>query len=148
MGRKQKEGSLVRKSLSLNEYQNKLIKYHTFKNNWKSESDFIGWLIETYDSNSDPIKELSMLNKQKSELKERMEELEDQEKKVIKRLEHHKIKEGLKKEKIQESIEILKRKLMEGEEMQEIERLAKNRAILLNVDAYELIFRAGKEINR
>jgi len=145
MGRKRKEGGIVRKSFTFTEDQARLITYYASLNKFGSETEFLGWLIENYNSSSDPIKEMKLLKKEEEDLKEKLEELNRREKIALKHMEEHKLREKLRKEKILEAIEIIRRKIMSGESMSEVERIAKNWAIRINVDAYELIFRATKE---
>jgi len=159
MGRKRKEGGIVRKSFTFTEDQARLITYYASLNKFGSETEFLGWLIENYNSSSDPIKEMKLLKKEEEDLKEKLEELNRREKialkhmeehklrekLALKHMEEHKLREKLRKEKILEAIEIIRRKIMSGESMSEVERIAKNWAIRINVDAYELIFRATKE---
>jgi len=146
MGRNKKEGGITRKSLSLTKEQAGMIDTHTAESPFTSESDFIGYLIENYDAMGDPHKELLELEKKESVFTEKIQDIKEQKKRVLKRMEAHKEREKYHETMVKKAIEIIKTKYTEGEDYVELLRIARVHSLKLQMDPFELMYRAGMEI--
>jgi len=145
---RKKENNKRIKSFNLTEEQIRILEHQVAIGPHNSASSFIGWLIEAYDRLSDPYKELKYLEKEEDNLNEALKEIKIKRKKMLNHIEARKEREKIREEQIKEAINILKRKIIEGEEMVEIERIAKVHGYRLGIDAYELLYRAGKEVKQ
>lgn len=136
------------KSFNLTEEQIAMVATHTAESPFTSESDFIGYLIENYDAMKDPHKELLELEKRESSFNDKIQELKKQKKTVLKRMEAHKEKEKYQKNMVAKAIEVIKRKYIEGEQYSELLRLARVHSLRLQMDPFELMYRAGMEMKQ
>lgn len=138
----EKEGE--RKNYYLDKHTIKTIKYASSLNDC-SASQFIDYLASQWRYELNPVEELKNLNEKKKKLKEELNELENKEQEVIKRMETIHKWQLEKKKKKPHAIENIARKIMNREHM-DAESLAKNWSRMLGVPATQLIFEAMEKI--
>ncbi len=109
--------------------------------NAMTQSEFVEFLVNSWDENLNPLKNLKKLRSNKKLLGEEIKELEDKENSVMDNMEKVEAWRKLKQKKKPEVIENLVRVLTEGRNM-DAETIAKNQAIRLGVPAVQLIFEA------
>lgn len=134
------------KSFTLTHDQIALLDYHANQSPFKSNSEFLGWLIDSFDANSEPHKELQVLEDNERNLLRKVDEIKKNREGVLRRIEAHKDKEKHKEEMVERALDILRRKIMEGDSTDELLRIARVHSLRLKTDPYELLFRAGKTI--
>jgi len=139
-----KEGKI--RSFNLSSEEIDLIEFFTNQQGFRSQSEFIGWLVRNYANSVDPIKQIQEIRDEKKKLQEKIKELEEKEEIALNKLKIHKENEKLKEQKTQEAIGILKRKIKEGAEIFEIENIARFWGFKLGKDSKELMFRAFLEL--
>ena len=109
--------------------------------NGMNQSEFIEFLVNSWDENINPLKNLKKIRASKKMLSEDIKELETQENSILDNLEKVEAWRSLKQQKKPEVIENLTRILSEGRTM-EAETIAKNQSIRLGIPATHLIFEA------
>ena len=109
--------------------------------NAMTQSEFIEFLVNSWDENLNPLKNLKKLRTNKKLLGEEIKEIEGKENSIMDNMEKVEEWRKLKQKKKPEVIENLVRVLTEGRNM-DAETIAKNQAIRLGVPAVQLIFEA------
>ena len=109
--------------------------------NAMTQSEFVEFLVNSWDENLNPLKNLKKLRSNKKLLGEEIKELEDKENSIMDNMEKVEAWRKLKQKKKPEVVENLVRVLTEGRNM-DAETIAKNQAIRLGVPAVQLIFEA------
>jgi hypothetical protein len=146
MKQKIKDGKA--KIFNLSQEEHYLIEQLTRTCEFKSQSDFIGWLVRNFAISKDPDKELEMLHNDRIRITNQLKELEEAEAELIKRKKAYKENQKHRDQQKIKAIEIIKRKIMEGLDRFEIEDVAKYWAFRLNIDMAQLIYEAGMEIKK
>lgn len=112
-----------------------------------SQSEFIEFLVNSWDENVNPIKKLKHLRSQKEVLNEDMKEIEREVNTIMDNVEKVEEWRKIKQERKPEIIENLVRVLSEGRH-DDAETIAKNQGIRLGVPATQLIFEALDKIRK
>lgn len=141
MGRAKKEGGANIKSFTLTDQEIELMKFDSSREGFKSNSDYIGWLIRSRNQSVNPIKYLSELEREEQKILERLQEIKKKKKTTMKNMELMKEIELEKVKKRPQAIKIIKQKFLE-EGIFVAQQVAKTWAILLNVEASELMAEA------
>ena len=115
--------------------------------NAMTQSEFVEFLVNSWDENLNPLKNLKKLRTNKKLLGEEIRELEDKENSIMDNMEKVEAWRKLKQKKKPEVIENLVRILTEGRNI-DAETIAKNQAIRLGVPALQLIFEAMDVIKK
>ena len=115
--------------------------------NAMTQSEFIEFLVNSWDENVNPIKNLKHLRSKKKLLNEDISEIEKEENVIMDNMEKVQQWRKLKQEKKPEIIENLVRIISRGDRI-EAEIIAKNQSIRLGVPAMQLIFEAMDEIKK
>ena len=136
------------KIFNLSGEEHNLIEQLTRAGEFKSQSEFIGWLIRSYAISKDPDKELEILHQDRIRITNQLKGLEDKETELIQRKKAYKEDEKHRQEQKIKAIRIIKRKIMEGYDRFEIEDIARYWAFRLNMDMKQLIYEAGMEIKQ
>lgn len=112
--------------------------------NGMTQSGFIEFLVNSWDDNLNPIKNLKHLRTKKKLLTDDIKEMEKEEEKIMDNLQKVEEWRKLKQEKKPEIIENLVRIISRNNhgDRQEAETLAKNQSIRLGVPATQLLFEA------
>jgi len=143
MGRPKKEGGAVIKSFTLSKSEVDLMNFDKAREGFKSNSEYIGWLIRTKNFQTNPAKYLKNLEKQENELNQEIHQIKKLRIKAIKNLELNKEIENSRSKKRPEAIKILQKKIIE-EGILSAEQYARTWAIILNCTPTELLFDALK----
>ncbi len=109
--------------------------------NAMNQSEFIEFLVNSWDENINPLKNLKKIRVNKKLLSEDIKELEQAENLIMDNLEKVEAWRSIKQQKKPEVIGNLVRVLSEGRTI-EAETIAKNQSIRLGVPAMQLIFEA------
>jgi len=109
--------------------------------NQMSQSEFVEFLVNSWDDNVNPLKNLKRLRTKKKVLDEDIREIEKAENEIMDNLEKVQEWRKLKQEKKPEIVRNIARKLGEGDRIG-AETIAKNQAVRLGVPAMQLIFEA------
>lgn len=113
--------------------------------NGMTQSEFIEFLVNSWDENVNPIKNLKHLRAKKKLLGEDVAELERQENIIMDNMQKVEEWRGMKQERKPEIIENLVRIISRGDKIM-AETIAKNQSIRLGVPAMQLIFEALDQI--
>ena len=144
MGRKSTKNRVKRKCLYL-DGEIDLMAENRKKELGLSYTQYIEMLINNDTNSNNPIKHLKYLEDKENEINENLNEIRKQKKEIFKQIEaYNEFQENKSKKKL-EAIEIIKRKIINGDSVEEIERIATTWAARLGTEKYELIFRAGRE---
>ena len=145
MRKKSKNAKIV--SFSLSKEEISLVERFTRELQFKSQSEFIGWLIKNYNAKQDISEELEKIRNKKECLQKKLKKLQEREKELIETLKmQQKIKQEREKELKAKAIEIIRRKIKEGADNFEIEDIARYWAFKLNTTIEELIYKAKLNI--
>ncbi len=87
MGRAKKEGGANIKSFTLTDQEIELMKFDSSREGFKSNSDYIGWLIRSRNQSVNPIKYLSELEREEQKILERLQEIKKKKKTTMKNME-------------------------------------------------------------
>lgn len=112
-----------------------------------TQSEFIEFLVNSWDENINPLKNLKKIRTNKKILAEDIKELENAENLIMDNLEKVEDWRKMKQQRKPDVIENLVRILTEGRN-QDAEILAKNQSIRLGVPALQLIFEAMDKIKK
>ena len=112
-----------------------------------TQSEFMEFLVNSWDENINPLKNLKKIRTNKKMLAESIKELEDSENLIMDNLEKVEDWRKIKQQRKPEVIENLVRVLTEGRN-QDAEIIAKNQSIKLGVPALQLIFEAMDRIKK
>lgn len=115
--------------------------------NAMTQSQFIEFLVNAWDENLNPLKNLKKIRTNKKLLADEVKELEDQENSIMENMEKVEAWRKLKQQKKPEVVENLVRILTEGRN-EAAEVIAKNQAIRLGVPALQLIFEAMDKMKK
>ena len=115
--------------------------------NAMTQSEFIEFLVNSWDDNVNPIKNLKHIRAKKKLLNEDISEIEKEENIIMDNMEKVQEWRKLKQEKKPEIIDNLVRILSRGDRI-EAEIIAKNQSIRLGVPAMQLIFEAMDQIKK
>ncbi len=115
--------------------------------NQMTQSEFIEFLVNSWDDNINPIKNLKHLRSKKKLLNEDISEIEKQENTIMDNMEKVENWRKLKQEKKPEIIQNLVRIISRGDRFL-AETIAKNQSVRLGVPATQLIFEAMDVINK
>ncbi len=115
--------------------------------NAMTQSEFVEFLVNSWDDNVNPIKNLKHIRAKKKLLNEDISEIEKQENIIMDNMEKVQEWRKLKQEKKPEIIENLVRILSRGDRI-EAEIIAKNQSIRLGVPAMQLIFEAMDKLKK
>ena len=115
--------------------------------NAMTQGEFIEFLVNAWDENLNPLKNLKKIRTNKKLLAEEVKELEDSENLIMENLEKVEAWRKIKQQKKPEVIENLVRILTEGRN-EDAEVIAKNQAIRLGVPALQLIFEAMDKMKK
>jgi len=138
MGRGKKEGGAVVKSFSLSEKEIELMEFDKFREGFKSNSEYIGWLIRSRNQSVNPMQYLNELEREESDILTRLQELKKKKKTAMKNIEVSKQVEIEQKKKRPQAIQIIKNKFL-TEGVFVAKQFAKTWAMMLNVNADELM---------
>ncbi len=144
---KQKIKNGRHKLFNLSDNEINLIEQFTRDLEFKSQSEFVGWLVRNYYINSDPLQELEQIKIAKEKLQKEIKKLELKEQEVIYKLKAHKQAQKEKEELKKKAIEILKKKIRENANRFDIEDISKYWAFRLNITPEELIYNATLSIS-
>ena len=147
MGRAKKEGGANIKSFTLTDQEVELMKFDSSREGFKSNSDYVGWLIRSRNQSVNPIKYLNELEREEQKVLERLQEIKKKKKTTMKNMELMKEIELEKVKKRPEAIKIIKQKFL-TEGIFVAQQFAKTWAILLNVEASELMAEAIIQVNK
>ncbi len=115
--------------------------------NAMSQSEFIEFLVNSWDENINPLKNLKKIRTNKKMLAEDIKELENAENLIMDNLEKVEAWRKIKQQRRPEVVENLVRVLTEGRN-EDAEVMAKNQAVRLGVPALQLIFEAMDKIKK
>ncbi len=115
--------------------------------NAMSQSEFVEFLVNSWDENINPLKNLNKIRTNKKLLAEDIKELENAENLIIDNLEKVEAWRSIKQQRKPEVINNLVRVLSEGRNM-EAETIAKNQSIKLGVPAMQLIFESMAKLKK
>lgn len=115
--------------------------------NSMTQSEFVEFLVNAWDENLNPLKNLKKIRSNKRLLGEEIKELEGKENSIMDNMEKVEEWRKLKQQKKPEVVENLVRVLTEGRNF-DAEAIAKNQAIRLGVPAMQLIFEAMDKIKK
>lgn len=115
--------------------------------NAMTQSEFIEFLVNSWDENLNPLKNLKKIRLDKKLLGEEVNELEERENSIMDNLEKVEEWRKLKQKRKPEVIENLVRVLTEGRNI-DAETIAKNQAIRLGIPTMQLIFEAMAKIKK
>ncbi len=115
--------------------------------NAMSQSEFIEFLVNSWDENINPLKNLKKIRTNKQMLAEDIKELENAENSIINNLEKVEAWRKIKQQRRPEVVENLVRVLTEGRN-EDAEAIAKNQAVRLGVPTLQLIFEAMDKIKK
>ena len=115
--------------------------------NGMSQSEFVEFLVNSWDENLNPLKNLKRIKSNKKLLKNDLRELEQKENIIMDNMEKVEAWRKVKQERKPEVITNIIRILSEGRN-QDAEVIAKNQAIRLGVPPMQLIFEAMEERRR
>jgi hypothetical protein len=90
MGRSKKEGGAVIKSFTLSEKEVELMEFDKSREGFRSNSEYIGWLIRTRNQQTNPAGYLKELEKQEEELDSKIKNIQSRRRTAIKNLELNK----------------------------------------------------------
>ena len=147
MGRSKKEGGAVIKSFTLSEKEVELMEFDKAREGFRSNSEYIGWLIRTRNFQTNPAEYLKDLEREEEKLESQVKTIQTKRKAAIKNLELNKEIELVKLKKRPEAVKIIQRKIID-EGIFGAEQYAKSWAIMLNCTPTELLFEAIKNIKR
>jgi hypothetical protein len=147
MGRPKKEGGAVIKSFTLSEEEVELMEFDKSKEGFKSNSEYIGWLIRTRNFQSNPAEFLKELQREEEDLNEKLSKIKYKRSEAIKNLELNKEIDNAKQKRRPEAIKILQRKIIE-EGILIAEQTAKTWAMILTCSPTELLFEAMRKIQK
>ena len=115
--------------------------------NYMTQSEFMEFLVNSWDENLNPLKNLKKIRANKKILAEDVKELEDQENRIMDNLEKVESWRKIKQQKKPEVIENIVRILTEGRN-EDAEVVAKVQAIKLGIPPLQLIFEAMGKIKK
>ncbi len=115
--------------------------------NAMSQSEFIEFLVNSWDENINPLKNLKKIRVNKKLLAEDIKELENAENLIMDNLEKVEAWRSIKQQKKPEVIESLVRVLSEGRTI-DAETIAKNQSIRLGIPAMQLIFESMDKLKK
>jgi len=115
---------------------------------FKSQSEFVGWLVRNYANTQDPIKEIEQIHEDKKRAGNKVKELEEKEKIAYEKLKYYQESQKDKEKSKRIAIDIIKRKIREGANKFEIDDVARYWAYRLTMNIDELKFISGSEIKR
>lgn len=138
MGRPKKEGGAVIKSFTLSEKEVQLMEFDKSREGFRSNSEYIGWLIRSRNQSVNPMQYLTELEKEESEILLRLQEIKTKKTTAMKNIEVSSQVELEQKKKRPQAIQIIKKKFLE-DGIFVAKQIAKTWAILLNVEADELM---------
>lgn len=115
--------------------------------NGMSQSEFIEFLVNSWDENINPLKNLKKIRANKKLLSEDIKELENAENLIMDNLEKVEAWRSIKQQKKPEVIDNLVRVLSEGRTI-DAETMAKNQSIRLGVPAMQLIFESMAKLKK
>lgn len=115
--------------------------------NAMSQSEFVEFLVNSWDENINPLKNLKKIRTNKKMLSEDIKELEDAENSIMDNLEKVEAWRKIKQQRRPEVVENLVRVLTEGRN-EDAEVMAKNQAVRLGIPAIQLIFEAIDKIKK
>ena len=115
--------------------------------NYMTQSEFMEFLVNSWDENLNPLKNLKKIRANKKILAEDVKELEDQENRIMDNLEKVESWRKIKQQKKPEVIENIVRILTEGRN-EDAEVVAKVQAIKLGIPPLQLIFEALDKIKK
>lgn len=147
MGRRAKKNNIKRKCLYL-DGEIDLLANNRAKQLGLSFTEYIEMLINNDANSNNPVKHLKQLEEQENKINETLVEIKLKKKEIFRQIEAYEQFQKNKKNKKSEAIEILKRKIINGDSPEEIERIATTWAARLGLEKYELIFIAGREIKK
>lgn len=117
------------------------------KINQMTQSEFVEFLVNSWDDNVNPIKNLKHLRVKKKLLTEDISEIEKQENIIMDNMQKVEEWRKLKQDKKPEIIQNLVRIISRGDRF-EAETIAKNQSVKLGIPATQLIFEAMNIINK
>jgi len=138
MGRPKKEGGAVIKSFTLSENEVELMEFDKSREGFRSNSEYIGWLIRSRNQSINPMKYLTELEKEESDILIRLQEIKKKKNTAMKNMEVSSQVELEQKKKRPQAIQIIKKKFLE-EGIFVAKQVAKTWAMMLNVEADELM---------
>jgi len=138
MGRPKKEGGANIKSFTLSDQEVKLMEFDKSREGFRSNSEYIGWLIRSRNQSINPMQYLNELEKEESEILTRLQNIKSKKNTAMKNIEVSKQVELEQKKKRPQAIQIIKNKFL-TEGIFVAKQIAKTWAILLNVEADELM---------
>ena len=115
--------------------------------NAMSQSEFIEFLVNSWDENINPLKNLKKIRANKKLLAEDIKELENAENLIMDNLEKVEAWRNIKQQRKPEVIDSLVRVLSEGRNI-DAETIAKNQSIKLGVPAMQLIFESMAKLKK
>jgi len=115
--------------------------------NIMTQSEFVEFLVNSWDENINPLKNLKKMRANKKFLAEEIKEIENSENLIMDNLEKVEEWRKIKQQKKPQIIENLVQILIEGRTT-DAEIVAKNQAIILGVPAIQLIFEAMGKIKK
>ncbi len=115
--------------------------------NAMSQSEFIEFLVNSWDENINPLKNLKKIRANKKLLSEDIKELEKAENLIMDNLEKVEAWRNIKQQRKPEVIDSLVRVLSEGRTI-DAETIAKNQSIRLGVPAMQLIFESMDKLKK
>ena len=115
--------------------------------NVMSQSEFVEFLVNSWDENVNPMKNLKHLRSKKKLLNEDINEIEKEENSIMDNLEKIQEWRKIKQDKKPEVIRDLVRIISEGRN-HDAEAVAKNQSVRLGIPAMQLIFEAMDKIRK
>ncbi len=115
--------------------------------NGMNQSEFVEFLVNSWDENINPLKNLKKIRANKKILAEDIKELETSENLILDNLEKVEAWRGIKQQKKPEAVDNLVRVLSEGRTI-DAEAMAKNQSIRLGIPAMQLIFEAMDKLKK
>jgi len=136
------------KIFNLSKEEINLIGNFTRDQQFKSQSEFMGWLVRNYANTIDPLKEIEQIQEDKKRVGNQIKELELKEKQAYDKLKYFQETQKEREKSKKKAIEILKRKIRDGADQFELENIARYWAYRLNINFDELLFIVGSEFKR
>ncbi len=115
--------------------------------NGMNQSEFVEFLVNSWDENINPLKNLKKIRANKKILSEDIKELETSENLILDNLEKVEAWRSIKQQKKPEVVDNLVRVLSEGRTI-DAESMAKNQSIRLGIPAMQLIFEAMDKLKK
>jgi Arc/MetJ-type ribon-helix-helix transcriptional regulator len=139
MRSKTKEGKIASFNLSTEEIE--LMEAAVSMGPYKSNSEYIGWLIRSNERRENPAKQLKQLEEEELKIREKIDEIKEKRNEIIKHIDLCKQMEIARNKKRPEAVKILQRKIIE-DGILEAEQIARNWSKRIDVPASELLAEA------